>query len=60
MAKRHDLLVRFLLIGDSGVGKTCMICRFADDKFEEEWMSTVGEFSRPLRLCVMRVSVLGV
>ena len=43
MAKQYDLLVKLLLIGDSGVGKTCMIWRFADDEFHNETkMSTIG------------------
>lgn len=42
MAKQHDVLVRMLLIGDSGVGKTCLICRFADDRFYTAHGSTIG------------------
>ena len=42
MAKQYDLIVKLLLIGDSGVGKTCMICKFADEEFEEIEHSTIG------------------
>ncbi|KAM4540360.1 ras-related protein Rab-15-like isoform 2-T2 [Fundulus diaphanus] len=30
MAKQYDVLFRLLLLGDSGVGKTCMLRRFAE------------------------------
>ena len=33
MAKAYDHLFKLLLIGDSGVGKTCLIIRFAEDNF---------------------------
>ena len=52
MAKQYDLLVKLLLIGDSGVGKTCMIWRFADDEFHNDTkMSTIGKLSLNIKLC---------
>lgn len=30
------------LIGDSGVGKSCLLLRFADDSYEENYISTIG------------------
>jgi Ras-related protein Rab-1A len=38
----YDFLFRLLLIGDSGVGKSCVLLRFADDTFSENFMSTMG------------------
>lgn len=32
-----------LLVGDSGVGKTCLVMRFIADKFEDHLPATVGE-----------------
>uniref|UniRef100_A0A8C9UQ88 small monomeric GTPase n=1 Tax=Spermophilus dauricus TaxID=99837 RepID=A0A8C9UQ88_SPEDA len=32
-----------LLIGDSGVGKSCLLFRFADDTYTESYISTIGE-----------------
>ena len=29
----HDYLIKLLLIGDSGVGKSCLLLRFADDAY---------------------------
>lgn len=43
MAKAYDHLFKLLLIGDSGVGKTCLIIRFAEDNFNNTYISTIGE-----------------
>ncbi|XP_059574013.1 ras-related protein Rab-13 isoform X1 [Alligator mississippiensis] len=42
MAKSYDHLFKLLLIGDSGVGKTCLIIRFAEDNFSSTYISTIG------------------
>jgi len=43
MAKKtYDLLFKLLLIGDSGVGKTCILFRFSDDAFTSTFISTIG------------------
>jgi Ras-related protein Rab-10 len=43
MAKKtYDLLFKLLLIGDSGVGKTCLLFRFSDDAFNSTFISTIG------------------
>ncbi|KAI8983733.1 small GTP-binding protein [Pilobolus umbonatus] len=38
----YDYLFKLLLIGDSGVGKSCLLLRFADDSYTESYISTIG------------------
>ncbi|CAI9736295.1 ras-related protein Rab-8A [Octopus vulgaris] len=42
MAKTYDYLFKLLLIGDSGVGKTCVLFRFSEDAFNTTFISTIG------------------
>lgn len=42
MKADYDYLFILVLIGDSGVGKSCLLLRFADDKFSDQYISTIG------------------
>ncbi len=38
----YDYLFVLLLVGDSGVGKSCLLLRFCDDSFSESCLNTIG------------------
>lgn len=38
----YDLLIKLLLIGDSSVGKSCLLLRFSDDMFTPSFITTIG------------------
>jgi len=38
----YDYLLKLLLIGDSGVGKSCLLYRFSDDEYSTTYISTIG------------------
>jgi Ras-related protein Rab-8A len=38
----YDYLIKLLLIGDSGVGKSCLLLRFSDDAFNTSFITTIG------------------
>lgn len=40
--KQYDHLIKLLLIGDSGVGKSCLLLRFSDDTFTTSFITTIG------------------
>lgn len=38
----YDYLLKFLALGDSGVGKTSILYKYTDDSFNPKFISTVG------------------
>jgi len=38
----YDYLIKLLLIGDSGVGKSCLLLRFSEDSFIPSFITTIG------------------
>lgn len=40
--KNFDMQIKFLMIGDSGVGKTCLLIQYASKKFIKTFITTIG------------------
>jgi len=38
----YEFLLKILIIGDTGCGKSCLLVRFTDDTFNENFISTIG------------------
>ena len=41
-SKHFDYTFKIVMIGDSGVGKSCILLRYADDKFNDKFYATIG------------------
>jgi Ras-related protein Rab-8A len=41
-ARSFDSIYKLLLVGDSGVGKSCLLLRFVEDKFNPSFITTIG------------------
>ena len=39
----YDYLIKLILIGDTGVGKTSLLLRFAEDTFTASHIATIGK-----------------
>lgn len=46
----YDYLIKFLALGDSGVGKTSFLYQYTDGAFSTKFISTVGIDFREKRL----------
>ena len=40
--QQYDFLFKILLVGDSGVGKSCLIIRYTEDVYSDCYISTIG------------------
>jgi Ras-related protein Rab-27A len=49
-ANDYDYLIKFLTLGDSGVGKTSFLHQYTNGKFESKFISTVGIDFREKRI----------
>lgn len=50
----YDYLIKFLALGDSGVGKTSFLCQYTDGVFQSRFVSTVGIDFREKRVVGLR------
>lgn len=41
-SRTYDMIMKLLLVGDSGVGKSCLLLRFVEDKFNPSFITTIG------------------
>jgi GTPase SAR1 family protein len=42
MYKEYDFIFKIVIVGSSSVGKSSILRRFADDEFNETYISTIG------------------
>ena len=42
MIREYDYLFKIVIIGNSSVGKSSLLRRFADDQFQESYLATIG------------------
>lgn len=42
MIREYDYLFKIVIIGNSSVGKSSILRRFADDQFQESYLATIG------------------
>jgi len=49
----YDYLIKFLALGDSGVGKTSFLYQYTDAKFNSKFITTVGIDFREKRVVSM-------
>ncbi len=41
-AREYDHFLKYVIVGDSSVGKSCLLLRFADDQFNQNYLTTIG------------------
>lgn len=51
----YDFLIKFLILGDSGVGKTSFLHQYTDGRFESKFISTVGIDFREKRIVSAKI-----
>lgn len=58
LANDYDYLIKFLALGDSGVGKTSFLHQYTNEKFESKFISTVGIDFREKRIVSASPSIV--
>lgn len=57
MAEKTDYTLKILTIGESAVGKTCILLRFTDNKFMKNHLTTIGIDYKSKTIKVKNMSV---
>ena len=39
---KNNVTLKYLVVGDSGVGKTSLLMRYCEDSFQTDYLSTIG------------------
>ncbi len=42
MSTQRTATLKYLVVGDSGVGKTSLLVRYCQDSFQADYLSTIG------------------
>ena len=42
MEQKYDFLFKIMIIGNSGVGKSCLISKYIDNSFRDDTHPTIG------------------
>ena len=42
MSTPKSITLKYLVVGDSGVGKTSVLVRYCEDSFQTDYLSTIG------------------
>ena len=42
MSTQKNITLKYLVVGDSGVGKTSLLVRYCEDTFQADYLSTIG------------------
>lgn len=49
----YDALIKLILIGNSSVGKTCLILRYVENTYQKNFLPTIGKSQYILRLSAL-------
>lgn len=55
--ENHQMILKVVLVGDMGVGKTCLIQRVAENSFTQDHVATIGVDFRIKTYQVGKISV---
>lgn len=55
--ENHQMILKVVLVGDMGVGKTCLIQRVAENSFTQDHIATIGVDFRIKTYQVGKISV---